>query len=165
MHEHHYEQSRKNRCVVACARMVLSRIGQMVDEDTLCQGVVGSKRGFELEHAANWIGGKYHSLDLDDPRNYEYLRFLLGDERWIIVLVFGLEFGKYVESLSNPLQTKWSPLSQDLGLHAVTLIGNDQAAFLCLDPYHDASGQPFGIPINIFATFWTGQCAISPRLA
>ena len=145
--------------------MVLSRIGQIFDEDTLCNGFTGSKRGFDIETAATWIKGKYHSLDPDDPRNYEYLRFLLGDERWIIAQVFGREFGRYVESFNKPPQTKWSPLSQDLGLHAVTLIGNDEANVLCLDPYHCASGQPFVIPNPLLATFWTGQCAISPRLA
>lgn len=164
MSVHHYEQSRRNRCVVACARMVLSRLGRVVDEDVLCDGIDGSKRGYDVADAATWIGGRYHSLDPDSSRNYESVRIWLGDERWIIAEVFGREIGKYVESLPEPLQTRWSPLSQDLGLHTVTLVGVDGSNFRCLDPYHGANGQPFDMSQTIFATVWTGRCVVSPPL-
>ena len=136
----------------------------MVDEDALCDGAAGSKRGYDIADAAMWMGGKFHSLNPDDPINYEYLGVQLGNDRWIIAEVFVHEIGKYVESLTEPLQTKWSPLSQDFGLHAVTLVGVDGASFQCLDPWHCADGQPFGIPRTVFAAAWTGKCVVSPPL-
>ncbi len=82
--------------------MVLSRLGRVVDEDALCEGIAGSKRGYDIADAATWIDGKFFPLNPDDPINYEYLRVRLGDDRWIIAEVFGREIGKYVTPRRGP---------------------------------------------------------------
>lgn len=144
--------------------MILSRLGKPVDEESLCGAWAGSKGGYELHNAAGAFDGKYLELDPDVPRNHEYLRFLLGEPRWIIAQVFSREIGRFAEAMTPPPRSRFSPLSQSpLGaMHVVLLVSTDEAGFRYLDPYYDATGQPFWISHVDFVSAWQGRIAVSP---
>src|SRR5262245_15112353 len=94
---HHREQSRSNRCVPACACIVLSWLGRPVEEDALCGDWVGSPRGFALEDAANAIGGTLMTIYPDQASFHDNLRARLVEPRWIIAFVFSVHMMRFAQ--------------------------------------------------------------------
>ncbi len=162
--EYHREQSASDRCVPACAAMVLSWLGRSADEEELCQGWFHTKGGYGLDAAASAIEGKLFSLYPDSPRFFEDLAIRLAEPRWIIAYMFSAPLMRSTQALSPQPRSRFGTLAiRPYGeLHAVVLVEADATGFFYLDPYYPVAGQPFRLSRRQLAQAWQGSMTISP---
>jgi hypothetical protein len=162
--EHHREQSASDRCVPACAAMVLSWLGRSADEEELCQGWFHTKGGYSLDAAAGVLEGRLFSLYPDSPRFYDDLASRLAEPRWIIAYMFSAPLMRFAQAFVPQPRSRFGALAtKPYGeLHAVVLIEADATGALYLDPYYPVTGQPFRLSRRQLAQAWQGSMAISP---
>lgn len=164
--DHHREQLRSNTCVPACTCIVSSWLGTPMDEASLCERWVGSKRGFAIVDARSTIGGDLRRMYPDQPSFYDYLRAQLSEGRWIIAYVFAEPMMRFALSMTAPPRSRFGLLAMaPYGeLHAIVLVGADTDGFTYLDPYYPAAGQPFRLSDEQLAEAWQGTMLVSrPR--
>ncbi len=161
----HREQTTQQGCVPACVCMVIERSGSSSSEDEVRSRWQGSKKGFALRDGATYIGGEYVQLDPDEPRNYDYLRAMLCDGRWVIAQMFTAELGRIVGSRNPPLVSAHGPLpTADFFRHVVVLVEATPEGFWYLDPWYRTGDQPMFLDNVSFARAFQGWVAISQRL-
>jgi hypothetical protein len=134
-----------------------------MSEDEICAGWHGSGRGYALKAAETILGGRYLSLDPDDPGNYDWIHMELQRARWFLVEVSAGKLADIVLALASPPSSQFGPVSpHSLYRHVVVLVGAVDANFHFLDPYYPAAGQPLSMTREEFARAFTGRLVEVP---
>jgi hypothetical protein len=127
-------------------------------QETLANGWGGSHRGYPLSDAANTLGWRAQSVDVD-TNALSWLRALVADG-WVIVQVFCGRLGEVLASRAEPLDSPHGPLPAGFGhLHAIVVVGADAAGFDYLDPFYPGEGQPLRLSVEEMARVWQGGTA------
>lgn len=160
---HHREQSSSDRCVPACASIVLSWLGRPTDEEAICRGWVRTRRGYAIVDAAELLDGAYDADAADKPGIQAYLRILLAEPRWIVAQMFSAPMTRIAASRRPPSISRFGPLTTARfgALHAVVLVDADDRGFYYLDPYYPGATQPFFLTNEELAEAWQGAMLIS----
>lgn len=170
---HHRRQSKPNDCVPTCACIILSRLGLRMSQDDVCEGWLGSGRGYALDDAAAVLRKRYREvapnsaeshriqhlgLDPDAAESYRWIQGKLQGSHWIVAAMFTAKIAMAVQAMSPQPDSDFGDIWHgELGTHhAVVVTGVIDRRFYYLDPFYSASGQPFSMSRRDFAKAFTG---------